>query len=181
MSYQSDPIRIWHKRLITLIIVGAVFLVPVYIWALRPLTNQIDPASLQTQLNAPSPQAENTNPTQPIIDPQVFALNLWPPPTHIEETIQPKPKRKVQITLQLIGIIKESDGLYSAALYDPKTDRMHIVTSGEQINNLTVSHISANAIEFDDGQDTHTLYLTPTPPHDNQDILKLRTSKRGTS
>ena len=59
---------------------------------------------------------------------------------------------------QLIGIINDG-GPLKAALYDPDTDRLLIVTSGDRIKQHTVTAISAEMIEMSDGRSTTRLTL----------------------
>ena len=128
-------------------------------WAWRPL-EQPEPNGFFIDLHAP--------PTTPIddedhrFDQSAFAVRLWnppPPPPEARNALvagqtapPPKPLR-----LQLIGIIDDGRQL-RAALYDPETDRLLIVATGDRVKQHTIT-ITADAVELADGRVTHRLTL----------------------
>ncbi len=125
-------------------------------WAWRPL-EQPEPREFFIDLHAPS--------TTPIddedhrFDQGAFVVRLWNPPPEARNALvaertppPPKPPR-----LQLIGIIDDGRQL-RAALYDPETDRLLIVTTGDRVQQHTIT-ITADAVELADGRVTHRLTL----------------------
>ena len=95
------------------------------------------------------------------IDQSAFVVRLWnpPPPPEARNALvagrtapPPKPLR-----LQLIGIIDDGRQL-RAALYDPETDRLLIVATGDRVKRHTIT-ITADAVELADGRVTHRLTL----------------------
>ncbi len=93
------------------------------------------------------------------IDQIAFIARLWNPPPEARDarmaaqTIPtPKPLR-----FQLIGITDDGRQL-RAALYDPDTDRLLIVGTGDHLKRHTVT-ITPDAVELADGQVTHRLAL----------------------
>ena len=127
-------------------------------WAWRPLEPP-EPREFFIDLHAP--------PTTPIddqdhrFDQGAFVVRLWnpPPPPEARNALvagqtapAPKPPR-----LQLIGIIDDGRQLL-AALYDPETDRLLIVATGDRVKQHTIT-ITADAVELADGQVTHRLTL----------------------
>jgi hypothetical protein len=141
-------------------LLGGAIIVACGWWALmsRPLTDTADsPISLK------SPTDENAAQTAPLeqIDPNVFAVKLWnpPPPPPTPETLASKPEPTKPLKLQLIGIISEV-GAHKAAVYDPDTDRLLIVASGDKVAEHTITEITAKTIELSDGRSTRTLRLT---------------------
>lgn len=84
-----------------------------------------------------------------------FAARIWNPPAALEAgapvvtAAKPAPPPR----LQLIGIVHDTaeDGspLLRAALYDPDTDKLHIVASGEQIGVVTITVVDAKGVDLE--------------------------------
>ncbi len=93
------------------------------------------------------------------IDQSAFVARLWNPSREARDrrlAVQTAPPPK-PLRLQLIGITDDGRRL-CAALYDPDTDRLLIVTSGDHVKRYTVT-ITPDAVELADGQVTHRLAL----------------------
>ena len=93
------------------------------------------------------------------IDQSDFIIRLWNPPPEardrrLAEETAPPPK---PLRLQLIGITDDGRQL-RAALYDPDTDRLFIVGTGDHVKKHTVT-ITPDAVELANGEVTHRLTL----------------------
>jgi len=93
------------------------------------------------------------------------SLRLWNPlpPTESKDQHQPVIKTVSVLPppgLTLLGIIHESDGTYRAVIYDQRADRVHIVTNGESIDQLTITRITANAVDMADGPRKHRIVMS---------------------
>lgn len=129
------------------------------IWALAPLPKQSPLPVLQPVPEPIRPQpAENET-----IDSTMFAAKLWNPPPvpQKEEVAQAEPPKP--LNLQLIGIIYEGSDVRSAAVYDIDSDRLFILSNGDQIGGQTVQSITEQGIELTDGRSTHRLALKQAP------------------
>ena len=138
-------------------VLGAALVTLSAAWAWRPL-EQPEPRGLFIDLHSPT--------TTPIDDEDhrfyqgAFVVRLWNPPPpearnrRLAEQTAPPPK---PLRLQLIGIIDDGRQL-RAALYDPETDRLLIVATGDQVKQHTIT-ITADAVELADGRVTHRLTL----------------------
>lgn len=141
-------------------LIGALAIVMCAWWAALPLEHH--PAGTAITVNQPSPGLIEKSPnTSDTIDLVAFAARLWNPvaPQETAQKREPKSaKRQELIRLQLIGIINDG-GQLKAALYDPDTDRLLIVASGDRIRDHTVTAISAEDVELSDGRSTTRLTL----------------------
>ncbi|MCH8342415.1 MAG: hypothetical protein IH983_00320 [Planctomycetes bacterium] len=141
-------------------LIGASAMVMCAWWAVLPLEQH--PGGTAVTMNQPSPGLiENSPNASDTIDLVAFAARLWNPPLP-QETDQQRQSKSAQrqelIRLQLIGIINDG-GALKAALYDPDTDRLLIVRSGDRIRRHTVTAISAEGVELSDGRSTTRLTL----------------------
>lgn len=96
------------------------------------------------------------------LDPSAFTAKLWnppPPPPEVPEevTVQRTVPRK-PLRLQLVGIIDDGQTL-RAAVYDPDTDRLLILASGDRVHQHTITSITAGAVMLVDGRVSHRLTL----------------------
>ncbi len=141
-------------------LIGALAIVMCARWAALPLEQY--PAGTVITVNQPSPQLFEKSPdAADTIDLVAFAARLWNPVAP-QETAQQRESKSAQrqewIRLQLIGIINDG-GQLKAALYDPDTDRLLFVASGDRIRDHTVTAISAEDVELSDGRSTTRLTL----------------------
>lgn len=112
-----------------------------------------------------SKQEQTTEPSIAALDLSVFTAKLWnppPPATQVTEVAaQPAPSvPREPLNLQLIGIT-EDNGRRIAALYDPRTDSLHLVGDGQTIGRLRVTAITDQYVELDDGRGPRKVELEP--------------------
>lgn len=96
------------------------------------------------------------------LDLSAFQVTLWnaPPPPQSEEPQSPPVRTARQpLTMQLIAITTDGDQRI-AALFDPATDQLHLVTVGDSIDQLSITVISEIHVELDDGRGPRRLELT---------------------
>ena len=141
-------------------LIGALAIVMCAWWAALPLEQY--PAGTAITMNQPAPGLIEKSPNaSDTIDLGAFAARLGNPvaPQETDQKRQSKSaKRQELIRFQLIGIINDG-GQLKAALYDPDTDRLLIVQSGDRIRDHTVTAISAEDVELSDGRSTTRLTL----------------------
>jgi hypothetical protein len=59
-----------------------------------------------------------------------------------------------------LAIIRDSDsGVYTAAVYDPDTDRVQVVAAGERLGIRTVEQVDRSSLTLRDAAGTRTLAL----------------------
>ncbi|MEK6701644.1 MAG: hypothetical protein AABZ53_05230 [Planctomycetota bacterium] len=100
---------------------------------------------------------------------EAFSATLWvtPPPPVSPIVVQ---KQVIPpLKLQLLGISRDTPipgepSVLRAALFDPDSDRLLIVSAGEKITTkgsvvLTVASLTVDAIEIFDGESTRKLSL----------------------
>ena len=114
-------------------------------------------------IEAPSLEFAGAQVDRPIVAPldfKAFQTPVWTiaaapqPPTPAAPPPPPPPPLK----LQLIGIIKE-DQAYKAVLYDPDTNKLFVVASGEDAAGHAVDHVAADSVALRDGALVRTLGL----------------------
>lgn len=128
-------------------------------WALWPLSSApIEPPALYA---APRPLPSDV---RLALDLDAFRVPIWvaepPPPPPSVAPARPPPAAPLR--LQLLAITREGDRL-CAVLYDPDSDRLHVVGDGEVVTGRTVEHVLADAVSFRDsgGRAIQTLSLNP--------------------
>lgn len=154
----NDPIRVIKRRVWATWLVGSLAIASCAFWALPPADDPDQP-HLVTTLAEPSTEPISDD-SPPAFDDQSFSARLWNPPQG-SEPAPPAPKaarRPPPPRLELIAIINDG-GERRAAVYNPDTDRIRIVGSGDQISELTVTSVSADAVELSDGRATVRLTL----------------------
>jgi hypothetical protein len=111
----------------------------------------------------------NTTGSKPVIvalDVAAFDVPVWlappppPPPPAVE--VAAKPAALPPLKLELLGIIKESNG-YRAVVYDPDTDKVAVVGSGDSLAGRKVDRISADTLAIRDASGIRTLTLKAPP------------------
>ncbi len=158
MRSRTDPIK-RLKRLTAITVAGGTVVVAGCAWwALCPLPNL---TPIKVELARPTaPDVVHADDVASI-DARVFAARLWNPipapsaPAPAEEEVASKPQ---PLRLELVGIINDG-GTLRAALYDADTDRLHIVSDGDQIGRLTVTLVAESHVELTDGRSTRRLSL----------------------
>lgn len=124
-------------------------------WAFSPPPD-LPPLPALQPTPAPSERPPGEDRT---FDLNVFAARLWNPPQAPAETVAETPQPPKPLNLQLIGIIHEGTDVRSAAVYDVDSDRLFILSNGDQIRGQTVQSITAQGIELTDGRFTQRLML----------------------
>ena len=117
------------------------------VWSLWPLKR---PA-----IDTTVPQPERTaTPAPDRLDLAAFDAPIWlaPPP----EPTPPAPPAPLR--LQLLAVFRDGDEL-RAALYDPDSDRLRIVASGDTVGGRVIERVLADAVSLRDGSGLATLTL----------------------
>jgi hypothetical protein len=124
-------------------------------WALMPPRTPV--------IEAPSAQlaAQDDAPIKPApLDVKAFDTPVWtmaaaplPPPPPAPPPPPPPP-----LKLQLIGILKEEQD-YKAVLYDPDTNKLFVVATGQEAQGHRIDRVAADAITIKDGAVVRTLAL----------------------
>ncbi|QKK07462.1 MAG: hypothetical protein HND58_04345 [Planctomycetota bacterium] len=124
---------------------------------------------LDVELRSPA-RGESGEDALPPVDRGAFAARLWnplPPPATPETTSEPRQAAAPPPRLQLIGIVHDTahDGeqILRAALYDPDTDTLHIVASGEQIVGVLIAAVDPESVRLEVGGRPATLALRDEP------------------
>ncbi len=123
------------------------------------------------ELDAPPPDGSGGETIEPF-DRAAFAAAIWNPPAATKrssatvETTAPVPPPR----LQLIGIVHDTDEIGAvilrAALYDPDTDKLHLVASGERVGAVTVVTIEPGVVFLESAGRTSRLALREPPQAD---------------
>ena len=139
-------------------LVGSIAIIACASWAiLLQEDSSIDPITID--LHQARPLVAND--TDQSLDQSAFIANLWnPPPVKQSKTKQAmkEPRRAQPLKLQLIGITNDGNTL-KAAIYDPDSDQLLIVASGQSILGCTISKITKDTVVIADGRFTHYLQL----------------------
>ena len=166
MPSPSDPTRAWRRRQRTTLAIGGCAVLASLAWALAPLSPVPD---LDVELRSPA-RGESGEDALPPVDRGAFAARLWnplPPPATPETTSEPRQAAAPPPRLQLIGIVHDTahDGeqILRAALYDPDTDTLHIVASGEQIVGVLIAAVDPESVRLEVGGRPATLALRDEP------------------
>lgn len=160
-----DPILDLQRSTRRIATVGVVVSTAAAVWAFWPFARE--PRTLASTAESIAPSRDIST-SKLAFDPGAFEAQLWTPPP------QPPPKVVVQqpappaLKLQLIGISRDNghDGttVLRGVLYDPDSDRLLIVASGEKVelagrSPIVVSKLTPDAIELQDGENTRRLTL----------------------
>jgi hypothetical protein len=91
------------------------------------------------------------------VDRAAFAAKIWNPPPAPPAAQPPAPASRPAPPprLQLVGIVRDVDDAgeitLRAALYDPDTDRLHVVACGEMVGGVAVASIDSTGISLEAG------------------------------
>jgi len=128
-------------------------------WALWPLR---PPPELTWDSMTDAPQGEGAGQVTEtvVLDTTAFAAPLWiaPPPPPPKPAPPAPPPPPPPLRLQLVGIVVEEGGP-RAVLYDPDTDVLHIVASGEAVGSCVVESVSKAEVTLRQGDRLRTLAL----------------------
>ena len=177
MNLMSDPIRFW--RLCSAAAVCAVLIAAVlagwWAFAIDAEHGSNRPLPQLPATEALVPKDDSADRPVQLRDTSMFRVDLRPAPA-IEDANQAdeydraeKSPADVEISgqaaarspatqLMLVGIIEHHDGL-RAAIYDPATDRLQILSSGATIGSLSVMTISRRGVRLAGGEATFELEL----------------------
>lgn len=105
------------------------------------------------------------------VDQDSYAVRLWTPdPVPVAAVTAPPPRTppppppRPRIGLQLLGIHSTgADGELRATLYDPQTDRLLIVATGERVGLFEVDAVTASGVGLRDEQGVRTLAIDAVP------------------
>lgn len=139
-------------------LIGSIAIIACAGWAIfLQEDSSIDPITIDLRQAAPLVK----NDTDQSLDITAFTANLWNPPP-VKKTSNALAKKELPrakpLRLQLIGITSDGDTL-RAAIYDPDSDQLLIVASGDTILGRAVSEITKNTVVIADGRFTHHLQL----------------------
>lgn len=147
----------FSSRLVTAPVLGAAAACAAWaLWPLRP------PPELTQGVAVEESQAERAAPGSETValDTTAFAAPLWiaPPPPPPKPAPPAPPPPPPPLRLQLVGIVVEEGGP-RAVLYDPDTDVLHIVASGEAVGSCVVESVSKAEVTLRQGDRLRTLAL----------------------
>lgn len=153
MSSPSDPISTWRGRQRIAHAAAAAGVAVSALWAWWPLQ---DPPTIDPTVRAPAgPESPADGPTP--LDRAAFAAAVWNPPPATERPAERAPADTAPppLRLQLIGIARDpapdGEDVLRAALYDPDTDRLHIVAEGERVGAVTVTAVEPGMVRLETG------------------------------
>jgi hypothetical protein len=92
------------------------------------------------------------------LDPSAFDTPVWTIAAALQPPAPPPPPPPLKV--QLIGILKEDQG-YKAVLYDPDTNKILVVSTGEEALGHKIDRVAADTITIRDGPLVRTLALRP--------------------
>jgi hypothetical protein len=151
-----NPLSIWRRRFVGVVVAGAILGSAVALWAMRP------PLHTEWQAeNLPRPESKSTSaPTECAIDRSVFEKSLWMPLTKpgtadLAAAVIPKPK-ELPLEVDLIGI-SEVNGSLVAALYDRRADRMVLAKSGDSFAGVQVAEVTRDQVTLQRGAEQKVL------------------------
>ena len=153
MPSPSDPITAWRRRQRTASAIAIIALAGTTLWSWWPLPA---PHTPDPTLQPPTNDAETIDGPAPL-DREAFAALIWNPPPEPERAVESAPTANTPPPprLQLIGIARDAgpdgDQVLRAAIYDPDTDRLHIVAQGERIGAVTVLAVEPGVVRLDSG------------------------------
>ena len=135
-------------------IVGAVAVISGAAWVL--LAPAAKPISAPTFDLAAKEDAT----TQPPLEIVAFQTPVWTIalPEAPKEAAAPPPPPPPPLKVQLIGIMKEGD-LYKAVLYDPDTNKVRVVETGDDVQGRRVELVAMDNVRIRNGASTQTLVL----------------------
>lgn len=161
MPSPTDPITAWRRRQRTAGAIAILALAGSALWSWWPLPapHTPDPA-----LQPPTNDAETIDGPTPL-DRDAFAALIWNPPPAPPRAAESAPTASTAqpLRLQLIGIARDTgpggDQVLRAAIYDPDTDKLHIVAEGERIGAVTVLAVEPGVVRLENGGRTSELRL----------------------
>lgn len=148
-----SPVTRWNRRRRAALVLASPAIAISAVWGYWPIPR---PAAIDPTLTRPQQESKPDEAHAPL-DREAFAAAIWnpepAPPRAAEPTPTPRPPRPIQ--LQLIGIARDPgpDGneVLRAALYDPDTDKLHIVAAGERVGDVTIVAVEPELVRLETG------------------------------
>lgn len=153
-SNPAHPLRRWRVTESIVAVGGASLVALAAWWSLA----EHEPASIQPEDRGISPESVTTKSAQPTlatVDPTSFDVALWNPPMPPPPPppAAPAPRQVAQrippLNVQLLAIVRRPvDGTLAAVLYDPKSDTLYTLGTGEMLFGHTIAHITGDVVSF---------------------------------
>jgi hypothetical protein len=132
-----------------------------------PTWNPEERASAATRQRRPALNARPASTQQTADRERLYAAELWTPdpkPVIAEVPTPPPPPPRPTLKLQLLGIHSTGiDGTLVATLYDPETDRLAIVKSGDRVGLFDVDAVTIVGVDLRDAVGVRTLAVDSSP------------------
>lgn len=124
------------------------------VWAFWPLgTVQVPVPKVATG------SATTPGPSRVALDVSAFSAPLWvapePPPSTRAASPPPPPP---PLRWQLLAIVREDSG-YKAFLFDPDTDKVLVLTEGDQSGSRRIAKVTPTSVDVRDAAGVRTLAL----------------------
>lgn len=144
MLSPSDPIRREQLRFAIAGAVGLALLLLVGFWALRPMSA----SAVERRPSTVADSEATSEPASEIINVRAFDVALWnpklTPADTSKEAAPPPPKPR----LELVGVVCEPDGSFTAALYDPTTDEIVMGRAGQTISGHELTAVGLFGVDM---------------------------------
>ncbi|MFG0328789.1 MAG: hypothetical protein ACF8PN_02715 [Phycisphaerales bacterium] len=154
------------------VVCGVVASIAALVWALHspiPLLTFDAEARLNELLTRiEAPRDGMNEPSEPAsLDLETLAdVRLWSPreepaaPIKAEATAPvPEPRALAPLTADLLAIVRESDGHFTAVMYSHAADELEMLTVGDAIEGRTIIDIDGMSLRLRDGSRERTLSL----------------------
>jgi hypothetical protein len=167
----ADPLRTWRRLTRATMIAGAALCAGAGWFAFGPIPSIDTQTPVPTVTTGDDTQTERDAGTE--LDAEVFDIVLWsPPPVPIMATKEEgvKPPSHPPLRLQLLAI-RDTDGIYSAIVYDESNDAILEIVVGQTVQSFDVTEIAAHYVRLERGRNTQTLELK-RPGDDVMDALR---------
>lgn len=168
-----DPILDLQRSTRRLAAAGGAAALAVGVWAFWPIRAEplrLADVGVGVGVGQSDPAGKDSVAPKIAFNAAAFDAPLWtPPPPPPSKPVAQKPPPPPPLKLQLIGISRDNgtDGtpILRGVLYDPDSDRLLIVASGEKIElagrqPILIAKLTADAIELQDGDITRRLTLS---------------------
>lgn len=155
-----DPIHAARQATRRIVILGVACAACTLAWAFLPSRRSEwnQPVVLAPAAGSDATLGESAQ--TPPVDAAAYRVALWvPPPPPPAAPAKPQP---IALNLQLLGIHHERSGdhdILRATLYDPATDRIHIVADGDKLGAFTIASVNTKGVDVSDGTLVRTLAL----------------------
>lgn len=162
ISAPLDPLAMLARRTRLGLIVCAGLTLCAALFAVWPVA--VDPITRPESIEPIS--VSGSKPTMIALDVAAFDVPVWltppPPPPLPAVEVAAKPAALPPLKLELLGIIKEGT-TYRAVVYDPDTDKVAVVGSGDTLAGRKIDRVSVDALAIRDASGIRTLTLKAPP------------------